>query len=375
MIIAVLNILTPACLTNRALRLLSIGYLLVLLAACATAPSQEPAEETAEKEPQQLAWPAPPSEPVIKYVKEIRSDKAFKEAKGSSWKDTLLGEEDDSSNTLRSPFAVAVDKNGRLLVADTFLRGVAVFDFEKQEYMFVGGSGPGMLAKAFGVDSDLFGRIYAADGEAKKLVVFDENGKFLTTMGSEEEFGRPIGVAVDSDRELIYVSDTLKHHIVVFDFTGNHVKTLGIRGDNPLEFNFPQHMAIDDTGRLYVTDSMNFRIQVIEPDHETVTVIGQVGSGPGSFARPKGVAVDADNNIYVVDSAFGNVQMFDQDGNLLMWFGGFGTGPGELQLPSGIAISQDGIIYVADQVNRRIQVFQYLGAPKILEETETENDP
>ena len=126
MIIAVLNILTPACLTNRALRLLSIGYLLVLLAACATAPSQEPAEETAEKEPQQLAWPAPPSEPVIKYVKEIRSDKAFKEAKGSSWKDTLLGEEDDSSNTLRSPFAVAVDKNGRLLVADTFLRGVAV---------------------------------------------------------------------------------------------------------------------------------------------------------------------------------------------------------------------------------------------------------
>jgi hypothetical protein len=145
--------------------------LMGLLVACATAPAKKPAGQETVAE---LVWPAPPGEPVIRYVQEHRSDKPFKASKKMSWKDAVLGAEDEDLITLRSPFGVFVDGQGRLLVSDTALRALAVFDFEKQQLNLYGSSGPGEhLVKPFGAATDRFGRIYVADGDGRTIGVYD----------------------------------------------------------------------------------------------------------------------------------------------------------------------------------------------------------
>lgn len=363
-------------LQKKHLRLISICFmafvLMVVIVGCATAPAKKPPEQETVKE---LVWPAPPSEPVIRYVQEHRSDARFKEGKKTSFKDAVLGAEEENLITLRSPFGVFVDAQGRLLVSDTALRTLFVFDFEKKELNLYGSSGPERLLKPFGAATDRFGRIYIADGDGRKIVVYDQNGNYLSRIGASDEFERPVSVAIDNQRERVYVADIHKHHIAVFDFEGNRVSTIGERGYDLLQFNFPAHVTTDAEGRLYVTDSMNFRIQIIEPDGETVRAFGEQGNGPGQLARPKATAVNDEGMIFVVDSAFGNVQIFNQEGQLLMYFGGFGKSRGRMQLPSGIAIGPNNEIYVADLANNRVQQFEYLGAPAFEEEPAEEAQP
>jgi DNA-binding beta-propeller fold protein YncE len=349
------------CKANKVTKPLA-AVLALLLGACAAAP-QKPAPSAAEEE--KLAWPKPPSEPVIEFVREFDSELVFDQKKESAWKDALLGEEESGVYRLLTPYSVAVHPDGRVMVADTKLRGLAVWDFNKKTFAMYGESGDGMLTRPIGVGSDRFGRIYVSDGLGNKVVVFDSNGNYLRTLGGEEEFGRPVGIAVDNERERVFVVDMLKHHVAVFDFDGERTGTVGERGEDLLQFNFPLNLDIDGEGRLYLLDSMNFRVQVIEPDLETTRSIGEQGGGAGQFTRPKGVAVDPDGNVYVVDSAFNNVQVFNNTGELLMFFGEAGSSRGQFVLPADLAIDEQGLIYVADQSNGRIQVFRYLGPPEL----------
>jgi DNA-binding beta-propeller fold protein YncE len=356
--------------------------IMLMVSADATAKSKK--KEVEKEEVKEYVWPAPPSEPVIKYEREIRSEQVFDKVKKSGWKDALLGKEEEKNKSLVSPYGVHVDQKGRLLVADMNLGGLAIFDFEKKEFSTLGSTGTGTLEQPIAVASDHFGRIYVTDGRGQKVAVYDQNGKFLNILGESGEFERPVGIVVDDQRERVYVADTLKHDIRVFDFEGKRTSIIGKRGVEPGEFNFPTMLALDSAGWLYVVDSMNFRVQAISPDIENsediediedsddIIIISKQGTSFGQLARPKGVAVDSDDNIYVSDAAFNNIQVFNREGKLLLILGERGVGPGEFGLPAGLAIDGQNRLYVADLQNQRVQVFQYLGQPK-LEETENSN--
>jgi DNA-binding beta-propeller fold protein YncE len=337
--------------------LLATVSILLLVSACGTAPSQ-PEEEVTD-----YVWPAPPSQPVIRYLREFRSELDVEAEKKSNWSDALLGKEQELIWSLQSPYGVNVDGQGKVMVADTKLPGLAVFVFAEQKFSMVGSDAPGKLSQPVGAATDRFGRIYVADGKGQKVAVYDQNGIYLNDLGGGGEFERPVAVAVDSVRERVYVSDLKKHHVAVFNFDGEQVSVIGERGVEPGQFNFPLDLALDAEGRLYVVDSMNFRIQVFEPDDGAVTTISEQGTAAGQLARPKGVAVDSDGNIYVSDAAFNNVQVFNRGGDLLMVLGAVGIGPGGFSFPAGLAVDAQDRLYVADQGNRRIQVFQYLGKP------------
>ncbi len=356
----------------RMLCLLGIASIMLIATDDATAKSKK--KEKKQQEAKEYIWPAPPSEPVIKFEREFNSEKALVPVKKSRWKDALLGKEDEKASKLVSPYSVHVDAQGRVLVADMNIGGLAVFDFEKKIFSIIGDSGEGTLDQPIAVATDRLGRIYVTDGRAQRVVVYDLNGKFLNNLGEIGEFERPVGVVVDNQRELVYIADTLKHDIRVFNFDGERVSIIGKRGLEPGEFNFPTSLALDKAGRLYVVDSMNFRIQVIDPDNEEIGIIGEQGGGYGQFSRPKGVAVDSDGNVYVSDAAFGNVQMFDPAGALLLVIGKPGGHPGEFLLPADMTVDAQDRIYIADLGNKRIQIFQYLGKPDLEEPESNESD-
>ena len=356
----------------RMMCVLGTASLMLLFADYAMAKSKSKKDTPVEVK--EYVWPASPSEPVIKYAREFRSDKMFKVKKKSRWKDVLLGEENEQLNSLATPYGVHADSQGRVLVTDLNRSSLAVFDFEKKTFSSMGSKKSGNLTQPIAIATDHFGQVYVTDGRGQKVAVYDVNGNFMNNLGDNDEFEKPIGIVVDNQRERVYVADMLKHHIVVFNLKGERVTTIGERGIEPGQFNFPLNIALDTTGRLLVVDSMNFRIQIIDPDSEEIITFGEQGGGYGQFARPKGIAVDSDDNIYVSDAAFNNVQIFNRDGVVLMAFGQGGNGPGEFNLPAGLSIDAKDNVYVADQANGRIQVFQYLGKPELVESDDSQAD-
>jgi DNA-binding beta-propeller fold protein YncE len=343
----------------------ALGSLMLLLAACAAAPQQVVQEE------KEYVWPGPPLQPVIRWEREFRTEKEFStEAnKNSSWKDALLGEEEEDSRFvyLITPYGIHADREGRILVADPGIVGIAVFDLAQDRFFSAGKDGRGQFSGALGVATDSNGTIYATNSRDKNVMVFDLNGNYLRSFGNNEQFGRPVGIAVDDQRGRIYVTDTLKHFVHVFDMEGNEVARIGEHGEEAAagDLNFPLQVTLDGQGRLYVVDSMNFRVQMYDADGSHIRSIGRQGDRAGELARPRGVAVDSLGHVYVSDASFNNVQIFDQQGRHLMTFGARQSTPGGFFFPSGIAIDSKDRIYVADQMNKRVQVFQFLGVPDI----------
>jgi DNA-binding beta-propeller fold protein YncE len=332
-------------------RLRRFGWLIVLLIAtgCATPPK-----------PVDLIWPLPPEEPRIKYVKSISSSEDIeRKSFWTSLKEFITGSQ--SAARIAKPYAVHMDREGRLFVTDSGWPTVLLFDTKKQEFTVIGLEGPGMLAKPMGVTTDTAGRIYVTDTLENRGVVYDHDGNFLFGIGEKGRFDQPVGIVVNEVLNRVYIVDTKKHNVSVFDSKdGKFLFDFGGRGVEDGQFNFPTNIAIDKDGKLIVMDSFNFRVQFFDPDGKFLSKFGSVGTGLGQFAKPKGIAVDSEGHIYVVDAAFNNVQIFDPQGQLLLFFGGFGNRSGQFWLPAGMSIDHDDLIYVADQYNHRINVYQYL---------------
>ena len=306
--------------------------------------------------------PSASSSPGIEYLRTVPSVREFTKPRGffSKMATLLAGADEDKPELLR-PYSTAQDSTGRLLVTDPGAHGVHIYDFERRKYQFLKGPRGQQMESPIDLFCDANDDIYVSDSERRKIYVFNVRGRFLRTIegpGPDGFLQRPTGMAFDRSARRIYMTDTLKHQVLVLGTDGSLIQVIGKRGSGPGEFNFPTAVTLS-AGRVYVVDSMNFRIQAFTPDGKFINTFGQLGNQSGTLNRPKGIAADTDGNLYIVDALFETVQVFDPAGRLLYYFGSTGTSPGQFRLPSGISIDERNRIYVADSQNRRVQVFIY----------------
>ena len=316
--------------------------------------------------PPNPVWPLPPEEPRIKYLRSFRSVEDFARRKPSKWKTLLLGNDpaERAPETLVKPYGVAVSKAGRVYVTDTAARRVFVFDAENRVVAFLGDTGTGKVTKPIGVAvDDSLERVFVADATLRRIFGYGPDGQLVVSIGHEGEFENPSGLAADSKRQRIYLADSKKHQVFCYSSVdGRLVRTIGSRGTDDGQFNFPTNLFVDAQGRLYVADTLNFRVAVFDADGGFLKSIGSQGDTPGKLNRPKGVGVDSEGHVYVADTSFNNFQIFDQSGQLLLFVGTAGRDAGEFLLPAGLFVDSSDYIYVVDQGNARVQMFQYLPA-------------
>lgn len=108
---------------------------------------------------------------------------------------------------------------------------------------------------------DRQGRIYVSDSVDDRVAVFSKDGKFQYEIGG---MSLPRGMAIDEDQKL-YVVDAIGQAVGVFDVSGDQAKPLFTFGDFGMgdgQFNYPNDIALDGTGRLYIADRASDRIQV-----------------------------------------------------------------------------------------------------------------
>jgi len=307
-----------------------------------------------------LVWPLPPDLPRVRYVTAYHGVDDFKKKSGSRWKSVLLGADADKPSTqLMKPYGIAVGTDGRVFVTDTAARRVFVFDPDAKSVSFIGEKGATKIVKPIGVAVDAAGTVFIADATLKRVFGYRPDGSLAIAIGHDGELQNPSGLALDRQRRQLYVADAKKHQVLCYSSAdGILIRTIGKRGVESGEFNFPTNLSVDREGRLYVTDTLNFRVQIFDASGAIVKSIGSQGDGPGHLNRAKGVGVDSEGHVYVADTSFNNFQIFDSDGTILLFVGTTGEGPGEFLLPAGLFVDDEDRIYVADQGNARVQVFQ-----------------
>ncbi len=335
----------------------------IFVASCASPGTSAP-QAVEEKQPD-LVFPPPPEQARFVFERTILgSADIISEDSETRWRRVLTGETKHSTG-FSKPFDVEACQ-GRIYVSDTVRRSIMLFDVPNGTFNEFGTTEPGELRKPLGMAVDDDCNVYVVDGTARRVIVYDQDGDFLSAFGGVDMFERPSHVDVDADGRYAYVVDTggvssQLHRVRVFDIaTGEHVFDIGERGSGPGQFNLPRDVAVGRDGRVYVVDGANFRVQIFESDGTYVDDFGSVGVYPGQFSRPKGVAADPDGNIYVTDTAFGNFQIFDADGQLLLFVGTRSETmePARYMLPAGIGVDEDGRVYMVDQFFRKVDVFR-----------------
>jgi len=317
-----------------------------------------PAAPTSDATPGRttVEWPAPPAEPAVRYEKSIAGPSDWGIAPGVFGRllDALTGKEDPR---FVRPTAVAA-RDDVLYVADPGAPALWILDVPQHRLIRVTQAGGDALASPVAVALGPQGSVFVTDTIRKKIFRIDATGNTIATIASSE-LERPAGVAYDPERRWLYIADSVRNRITVFDPNGTPIRSFGAAGAANGEFNGPTHIGYDGRGTIYVTDALNYRVQAFDRDGRFLWKMGHQGDGSGDFAAPKGVAADAAGHIFVVDALFDAVQMFDRTGRLLVAFGEHGNASGQLWLPGGLFVAGDEI-FVADSYNRRIVVFRTL---------------
>lgn len=272
------------------------------------------------------------------------------------------------------------------------------------------GKGPDeLLEKPHGIAVDDRGNIYTTDSGHGRVVVFDRSGRFLFKFGTRVtipakakpgNFTTPLGIAVNSGNNRIYVADRMRHQVLIFDMKGKFIKEFGVMmpispivyGDrlyvttygplhvydlkgNPLEkwgkrgrlkgeFDFPQGIAVGRDGTIYVTDSNNARLLALNSKGEVVWTVGRPPTSlldpTREIGYPAGLAIGDDQNLYVVDAFHFSIKIFNNKGKMLAEVGAGHSGDreGEFYFPVGMAYMGGNTFVIADKYNNRLQIMR-----------------
>jgi len=260
----------------------------------------------------------------------------------------IIGGPGSSPGHFATPRAAAWDPRGALYVVDKTAR---IQKFDGDGRYVLGWSTPASeKGRPTGLAVDREGRLVVADTHYHRILRYSPQGELVDSFGSEGtapgQFIYPTGVAVAEDGA-IYVSEFGGNdRIQVFSPDGGYLRHWGRYGEAAGEFKRPQGIALAPD-RVYVADAANHRIQVLTRDGTPIAAWPDV-------QYPYSVALDADGNVLVAEYGRHRVVKFSPEGQRLGQHGHAGVAPGELDTPWA-AIPAGSRIYVVDSENHRVQ--------------------
>jgi hypothetical protein len=278
---------------------------------------------------------------------------------------------------------VATNSKGHVFV---FTRSgeTRLFEFD-QTGAFVKELGAGSYGFAFAhavrVDKD--DNVWAVDEGTNIITRFNPDGRIVMVLGKRPDpleqlaimpgggqysganrpytFHRPTDVAWDPQGN-IFVSDGYgDSRVVKFDKSGRFVKSVGTRGNGPMQFSTPHAIAVDLQGTVYVADRGNSRIIVLDNNLNQKAVYDQVGApwavclsqGPHQYLYSSNSFPTGNN--FDQASTTGEVYKMELDGKVLGRFGKAGHGFKEFSAIHQMDCRNPNELYVAEITAWRVQ--------------------
>jgi hypothetical protein len=179
--------------------------------------------------------------------------------------------------------------------------------------------------EAAGVAVNSKGHIFLFQRTKPMLSEFDENGRYLRSLG-EGLFDHP---RYGNSR------------VGKFDRNGNFLMAWGTYGSSPGEFMLPHSVVIDKNDHVYIGDRENARIQIFDTN-------GRFLSQWTGIGYPYGLWISPDQHVWMVDGGFDRIIEMDQTGKILGAIGSPGHQPGQFAWGHFLAIASDGKLFVAE---------------------------
>jgi len=270
-----------------------------------------------------------------------------------------------SAQDFVSPTRLASLPSGQLLVADIKMKVLLVWELHP-EIVVRKIDVPGRpVSVAYG-----WSRLFVGNEVTQTVDVLNMSGKLLYTLGGDGLYiSRPSDIALDVERELVFVTDPGSSRVLVFNRNGTLVRTLPAAGQTPLYQ--PTGIVVDPVrSEVLVSDfgrgssfSMTAAIHVYDYNGMHLRSISGNRADNYSFSRPQGLALNDQGLVYVVDSLRGQVLVFNRDtAEGVTIIGELGQGEGQLMLPLDVHISKKtNAVYVTNNRNRRIEVYDGKG--------------
>jgi len=202
--------------------------------------------------------------------------------------------------------------------------------------------------------------VIPAPGAGKPTYLFSIYGE-----GKEKRLQKPLGVAVSTKDNRIFITDSIRATVSAFDMQGNTLFSFKKAGKDNLMS--PSYAAVNPKdNNVYISDTGYASIFIFNSDGKFVKKFVP-NKNPKFPWVPLGMTFDDDGNLYVADKGLNRIVKFDPSGKRILSFGKSGMvkkideKPGAMYFPNAVAVGSDGDIYVSDGNNQRIQVFSKTG--------------
>ena len=209
---------------------------------------------------------------------------------------------------LVSPYGVAVDAQGRILVTDlqpgqlvVLSPGGQVMDRIDLSALRGRQVSPGRIT----VGAD--GRIYVVDLQQNEILVLQPDGTLLKTLGPFDYLQKAGPMA---DGQVIGLS-AQGTGVTIFDADGSAVRSFGKHGDvSEQTLSFPTGFAIDSKQRLWIADAFQHRLKVFSLDGQFLFNYGRMEEKSGGFFFPVDLCFGEDGRLFVLEKGANRVQIF-----------------------------------------------------------------
>ena len=246
---------------------------------------------------------------------------------------------------LKRPCDVAITDDGKhVVVAENEGHCVTVFSSTGKVVRKFGslGNEPGMLKTLMCVAVSADAYILLVDITCR-LQKFTFTSSYVASC-----YTGGFGVAVHPASGKFFCTSIKEHKIMVLnaDLTPSYSFASDL-------FEYPFFLAIDTKGMVYVTDFRSGVILKFTPEGEHLATIGSKGEQPHQFGSPTGICIDSNDIMYVTDDTKHRLVMFTTEGEFLGIFGRTGTPNVDL---AGVAVDNSGDLYVCYSGNREVLV-------------------
>jgi len=198
------------------------------------------------------------------------------------------------------------------------------------------------------------GEIFVCDTRRNRIVVFDEDGHFRFEISGGREFSAPTDLAVDRDGFLFVLANHDRHRALIrLDFDGMFLEEIPVVVPPATEFPAGLNsVAISPLGdRLYVVDEANLMLWVLDRAGEVQAGV-DLAEGLEQAQRQDFIVGKVDvygESVLLTMPTTGEVRIYDLNGTLQERVGRKGTASCRLGFPTAAALDADGGVLVLDQ--------------------------
>ena len=202
------------------------------------------------------------------------------------------------------PFDILPLENGNLLISEFAADRLSLLTKDGKFIKSFGskGRGDGQCIGPQFLAYDSYGNIFVTDFGNARVVVFSPDGEGLFTFGQRSGifpgFTAPAGIAILQD--LVYVADSVKGCVYVFDVAGNYIRTLLPDGS----VTQAESMRVWKNNLLV---SCANKVYLIDIGLASLYTVASLGNAP---ARVTAAIPDANGSLLLADYKNGNIQVF-----------------------------------------------------------------